>query len=431
MQRIVDDCQWREALASQLSPPQFRQAMLHLDAMLAQSLMLRGGRDATPYRWLRDFRKLQAPLPPAAAREAVQLLTIHGAKGLEADVVFLMDTDGQASRTQTYGLMVAWEPDEQAPSRCAFLSSEGRPPASMADWLVQEKAARDSEECNALYVALTRAREMVVVSRTQPARAQPEGSWWQTLAQAALVGDGNRWQPQPCLGAPLAGPTPTPDAHAADATARGTPAAEPNRLPLWPALPARVKAPGHDAGAASSVAGAPSVSAEGGLADADRARLGKAVHRVLEMITTHPVSARTPAFRETLARQAWRAVVQEEALPMRLTDDDLQRIQQAVARVLDHPSTARWLDPSQVAWAANELVLWHQGRPVRIDRLVRQDSANGPVWWVLDYKLGESPERLQRYRPQLEAYRQALAALVGDAPVQMALIAGDGEFITL
>ncbi|TBO28805.1 DNA helicase UvrD [Aquabacterium lacunae] len=431
MQRIVDDCQWREALASQLSPPQFRQAMLHLDAMLAQSLMLRGGRDATPYRWLRDFRKLQAPLPPAAAREAVQLLTIHGAKGLEADVVFLMDTDGQASRTQTYGLMVAWEPDEQAPSRCAFLSSEGRPPASMADWLVQEKAARDSEECNALYVALTRAREMVVVSRTQPARAQPEGSWWQTMAQAGLVGqvgEAGRWQPQPALASVRPG---HPTAADGSAPAALAPAVEPNRLPLWPALPPRRAIADTGDAPSASVASAPSVSGEGGLGDADRARLGKAVHRVLEMITTHPVSARTPAFREALARQAWRAVVQEEALPMRLTDDDLQRIQRAVARVLDHPTTARWLDPAQVGWAANELVLWHQGRPVRIDRLVRQDSASGPTWWVLDYKLGESPERLQRYRPQLEAYREALATLVGDAPVQMALIAGNGEFITL
>jgi ATP-dependent helicase/nuclease subunit A len=286
----------------------------------------------------------------------------------------------------------------------------------MADWLVHEKAARDSEECNALYVALTRAREMVVVSRTQPARAQSEGSWWQTMAQAGLVGGDERWQPGAVSGGSVLNKGARSDGQL-------------NQLPMWPVLPPRVVVPGALAAAPS--ASAPSVSAEGGLGDADRARLGKAVHRVLEMITTHPVAARTPAFREALARQAWRAVVQEESLPMRLTDADLLRIQQAVSRVLDHPTTARWLDPSQVGWAANELVLWHQGRPIRIDRLVRQDSDQVPTWWVLDYKLGESPERLQRHRPQLETYRQALSSIVGDAPVQMALIAGSGEFIAL
>ena len=73
----------------------------------------------------------------------------------------------------------------------------------------------------------------------------------------------------------------------------------------------------------------------------------------------------------------------------------------------------------------------HEGRPVRIDRLVRRDTPGGAQWWVLDYKLGESPEKLRRYEAQLQGYVEAVRALVGHEPVQAALIAGNGEFLPL
>ncbi len=409
MQRIVDESQWRQALARRLPPAMLAQALTHLDALLAQSLLLRGGRDATPYRWVRELKRLKVPLPAAAARGAVQLLTIHGAKGLEADVVFLMDTDGESSRTNTYGVMVDWPPEASAPTACAFLPSEARPPASMVGWLDQEKAARDTEECNALYVALTRAKSSLYISRTEPHRARPEGSWWQAMVDAGWTTDAHHWAPPD----DPQGQVPSPVGE--------------NTLAVWPSLRPRPAAPTRPEGPSTGW----SAGSEGSEAQADLARLGKAVHRLLEMITSEPVSARTPALRELLARQAWRTVVQEEALPQALSDTHLQRIVKQAGWVLDHPVTSAWLDPAQVGWAANELVLWHEGRPVRIDRLVRRDTPGGAQWWVLDYKLGESPEKLRRYEAQLQGYVEAVRALVGHEPVQAALIAGNGEFLPL
>jgi ATP-dependent exoDNAse (exonuclease V) beta subunit len=159
------------------------------------------------------------------------------------------------------------------------------------------------------------------------------------------------------------------------------------------------------------------------------ARLGKVVHRVLEMITLRAADDRLDEVRERLARQAWRTVTQEETLPAPLTPDDLTRVMTQVGKVLDHPETRVWLDPAQLEWAANELVLWHDDRPLRLDRLVRRRMASGVQWWVLDYKLSETPDRLPQYRQQMQTYVKAVQALAGVDLVHGAFITGTGEFL--
>ena len=81
---------------------------------------------------------------------------------------------------ETMGVMVEWPGEAPAPWRFAFLASETRPPACSAEALEVEKAARQREELNALYVAMTRARNRLVLSSVQPHIAG-EASWWQRL----------------------------------------------------------------------------------------------------------------------------------------------------------------------------------------------------------------------------------------------------------
>ena len=57
-------------------------------------------------------------------------------------------------------------------------------------------------------------------------------------------------------------------------------------------------------------------------------------------------------------------------------------------------------------------------------------SASGPTqrpsWWVLDYKLAFDAAADEDLRRQLTRYRDAVQALVGDAPVHAAFVTGDG-----
>ncbi|MEK9953389.1 MAG: UvrD-helicase domain-containing protein, partial [Curvibacter sp.] len=181
------------------APPTLRTGVrAHLQALLSAALQLDGGRYVTPYGLVRALRAGGVPAPQAAGAEAVQLLTVHGAKGLEADLVLLLDTDAPPQRAQTMGVLLDWPGEEAAPLSFVFLASESRVPPSVREALAREQRERQREELNALYVALTRARQRLVLSSVQP-YGDSARSWWQRLVAGceALAGAGPAAVPAP------------------------------------------------------------------------------------------------------------------------------------------------------------------------------------------------------------------------------------------
>lgn len=163
------------------APPTLREGTLaNLRSLLGAALDIEGGRFATPYALVRALRAGGVRAPAVSGPEAVRLLTVHGAKGLEADHVLMLDCDAAAPRAQTMGVLIEWKGDQARPGRFVFVASEKTPPACAATLLRDEQAARLREELNGLYVATTRARDRLVLSSVQPARAA-EGSWWLRL----------------------------------------------------------------------------------------------------------------------------------------------------------------------------------------------------------------------------------------------------------
>ncbi|MFY8044098.1 MAG: 3'-5' exonuclease, partial [Rhodoferax sp.] len=154
--------------------------LANLRALLQAALQVDGGRYTTAYNFVRAMRAGGIAAPQRADTKAVRLLTIHGAKGLEAPLVLMLDTDAEAPKTETMGVLVDWPGEHAYPRRFIFLASETRPPACALETLAMEQAARKREELNALYVALTRTQRTLVLSSMEPHREHP-GSWWQRL----------------------------------------------------------------------------------------------------------------------------------------------------------------------------------------------------------------------------------------------------------
>ena len=366
-------------------PPQRRAAaQAAIEALLAQSLSLDGARGATPYNFVRALRRRRLTITAPVQPDAVQLLTIHGAKGLEAEVVFVMDTQPEPPKPESASLLVHWPVQSTHPLTCAFVYAESRCPPLLAPLFADEQAARRREELNGLYVAMTRAKHRIVLSATMPYVAPVAASWWQRLEPHAVM-----WSPGQV------------DPVALDAA---IPSARVQVLPTWQPTPSTTVAARdqHDLSNRGS----------------DTSRLGQAVHRVLEWAVQRDALERIDL--DTLCTAAAREF-----------GADSSAVQRIAGAILDSPACRRFFDVRQLFWAANEVSVVDSGELLRIDRLVHLRATEGEVeaWWVLDYKLSHAPEQLEAYRQQLARYQRAVSRLQPGATVRGAFITGSGAVI--
>lgn len=396
LDRVFAEGEVMERMAAAVPAAMRSAAQCALQALMAQALMLDGARYATLYNFVRALKQRALKLMPPAQADAVQLLTVHGAKGLEAEVVFVMDADPEPQAAEHTTVLIDWPVDSPAPVTCAFVYSESRCPPSLEALLARERAARQREELNGLYVAMTRARECLVVSSTErrhgaswQASEPPPANWWQRLRPLLA--------PWPLtLGDGL---PPPPD----DARIRvwALPAVAPPALPQPP-----VRGPDtEEAGAAPE-------------ADSFISRVGQAVHLVLQWAAQAPGPGSLDEAAHIAAAARQFGVATEHVAP-------------AVRSILGSPACARFFERGAIAWSGNEVAVTVQGQVQRIDRLValRPGAGEALTWWVLDYKLHESPQSLPAYRDQLLAYGRAVAQLQPGEPVRCAFITGQGEVV--
>jgi ATP-dependent helicase/nuclease subunit A len=180
MRRAIAASGYREHVLAQ-DWPQRRMANVHKLARLARRFEAQEGRD------LRAFLDHVAYLQQTAAEpdapvdataisragaehtepDAVRLMTVHAAKGLEFPVVCVADL-GRQPNTQTPDLLVGPSPQadgERAGLRLARLDGSASRPALDYERLCAERREREAlEEDRILYVAMTRARERLLLS---------------------------------------------------------------------------------------------------------------------------------------------------------------------------------------------------------------------------------------------------------------------------
>ncbi len=377
-------------------PSSERRARLHaVEALLALALELDGGRYSGLYGFVRALKGRALKLAAPAEPDAVQLLTVHGAKGLEARVVIMMDAEAGPARAEHMALAIAWPVQEPVPRTVAFIVSESRPPPSLQALLDDEKEQRQREELNALYVAMTRARSQLLLSRTPAKRASSSATWWtrvQPLATAIDV-------------------PPLPESAGAEEGATAV-------LRQLPVAPPRVETTSSESSAAGA-AGAASLG-QGPEAVDDSAALGEALHRVLEWHSG-------PQGRAHPLERLMAAAAQMYGLDARRDE----RLQRSVQAILGSEACAPFFNSDELLWQGNEVALSWRDLDMRLDRLVcRRDEVTGePTWWVLDYKLNPAPQNQPEYLEQLWRYREAVRALQPDEPVRCAFITGQGRLI--
>ena len=371
---------------AQNSPSAKRERTLgNLRALLQAALDFQGGRFTSTWQFLRGLKDphLQGHFkaPDMGASHAVRLLTIHGAKGLEAEHVALLNCQPSAPAHGSYGIYTDWPAESHYPVKFIFRTTAKETPQLVQALMDQEKGMQAREALNSLYVAITRARKSVLISATANNRA-PADNWWSLLQQHVK-----------------------PDSYtdissAASILQTANPSVEPPlQLPQLPELPA----------SESKANAAPSEAAT------LESRRGQALHRLLEwQIEAENLN---PQLLARLARD------------FQLSSADCASLAQQAQHIQSGPAAWIW-DAAQISWGASEVALTHQGQVLRLDRLVQ--AASSQDWWVIDYKSALKPEHDAALQAQMQHYCLAVQAWQGAAArVRGAWVAGDGRWVEM
>ncbi len=374
------------AYTATVPPAQAASVQAHLHALLGAALAVDGGRFLTAYGFVRALRAGGYPVPQAAAPHAVQLLTVHGAKGLEAPWVLMLDCDSESPKPPTMGVLVQWPGRDDFPRRFVFLASESKPPPCCEDLLSQEHLARRREEHNALYVAITRAKQGLVFSSMQPHHDNAHSWWKQLQAHAKEV-------------------YPVPDAIAASASPEsGWAGRQVHDLPLLPVALRRIAEP------------APLPVPPDADADLD-ARIGQAMHCLLENYAPGQGEAGG-----LWSAPAWRLAQMQFALD----DVHMARAAQGAQAIVQGEGAWAW-DAQWLRWQGNEISIYYRGRNLRIDRLVQRNDTGH--WWVLDHKSAAQPQLDSALCSQLATYCAAVRLAYPGQTVRAAFLSATGQCI--
>jgi ATP-dependent helicase/nuclease subunit A len=366
----------------------------NLQALLASSLAVDGGRFLSPYAWLRQLHSGSLAAQSVANPLAVQLLTVHGAKGLEAPWVLLLDTDAQPAKAEHQTCLLDWPAEQSAPRRFVFLPSETQPPACCSALMQQETAARAREDINALYVAMTRARQQLIISAHEPHQSAPNSTYQRV--QTALMTGAAAVQTVAVESANAASPAHSP--HQLEN------AVLVNKMPI---------------AAVNTTFYATKNIVNGKPEDTAQSRIGQAMHRLLERVSTQELQQRN------LSEASCQAVQRE----FQLSPAQSQQAKHMAQTILNGQAAWAW-DQRLIAWAGNEVELVAGGQLLRIDRVVqRKDTLE---WWVLDYKSSHSPQQQSELREQLARYAEAFSQAQGlPAPARAAFATAQGECVVL
>lgn len=407
----------------------------NLNALLEYALDFDSGRYPDTERFLHNLKTLRRLGGQRAATHApsdsgcVRLMTIHGAKGLEAPVVFLADCAPKKRNRDTYQALVQWPPGADKPDQFALLPAKAGRGGALHSLVEQRERRERREDVNLLYVALTRAKQYLFVSGSGKAGGH---HWYARISDAigdsGLLGDdalartgktpaapaartkGGKPAPQPRT-ARIKGDKPTPPSPATRAKG-GEPTPQPPTPRLEDDEPALQSPPEAPRIAAAKSPSQTATHAAAFSSDEDGAQRGQIIHRALQLLNTLEF-ADAGALRDRLSEEY---------------DADGESLAAWVREAWDlvrQPHLADLFSDALYQRVHNEMPLLYRdgGEQVfgTLDRLcVGKDSA-----WLVDYKTHRNgdPETLgKRYRGQMLCYRDGVRKLFPNRTLRTSLL---------
>ncbi|HSP48782.1 MAG TPA: double-strand break repair helicase AddA [Pseudolabrys sp.] len=341
-------------------------------------------------------------------RDEVRVMTVHGAKGLEAKTVILADTTTPPGGPRDPRLLTL---DNGA---LVWATARGDDVDAMMDARALAKQDARDEYRRLLYVAMTRAKERLVIVGTQGSHKIPDGCWYQ-LVESALKPDCVAEPADDGGGDVLRYRKRTSQPEKIEKTASSV-ATKPTSVPAWLKANATSDSSALRTITPSSVEDVDDARPFTAAGNAKALLRGTLVHRLMQSLPDIPAGKRLKAAEDYLARAG-----------SELAEEERARIAERVMLVLEDARFYELFAPGSHAEVpiVGRLILG--GETVRvsgqIDRLVVTQTAV----LIGDFKTNRpAPRRIedvpQSYLRQLALYRAVLAKLYLDKPIRAALI---------
>lgn len=386
---------------------------------------------------------------PRLDDDAVHLTTIHGAKGLEWDVVLIPELDRRAPTVR--GRLLEWEEmdsvsDGSAGVVFAPIQETYEKNPALNRWVRVKRAERLAAERKRLfYVASTRAREALHLwataeqrdngELTPPVRSLLQAAWHAAAKHFVGVAPRPVLAPTGPTPAEAQRPTPSEQEVVLQLAAVADPAATEALLDHECALPDFGNAFRLPLGTLQTLhASHPQMHLLDDTASTEafarpegsfRARsLGNAVHAFLEQAARHIAEGNTP---DQLLHDLpnWRgridAVLRNDGLGTRDRERLLTEVETAVANTLRNP-TGQWLLSARCEARSEHALTFQEtaAARVRLDRIFRAgalpQSIGNSHLWIVDYKTGSQKiddrevwvrEQRTKYGAQMGTYAAA------------------------
>ncbi|WP_230969003.1 UvrD-helicase domain-containing protein [Nitrogeniibacter aestuarii] len=317
LDRIYHEADLLRAYRARVPEAMWAGVCANLEAFLELALNVDGGRFPSLPRFVDELRRLgqagdeEAPDEGRLAEQGsggrVRIMTIHGAKGLEAPVVWMIDANNTKTQPDNYQPVMAWPVGASAPTHFSMHATKALQGRARAHIFEADEAAARREALNLLYVAITRAEQCFVVSGAK-GRGTQTSDYVRIESALRQLGSERAHGALPALDVPVR----VEASHEAEAATVEVTRPVGERLRLSPA--------------------------------SEGMSFGTAMHAVLE--------ARLSA-------------------GMSVPDDVPEAAIAAAEAILAAPDMQRWFDPGQHLQAWNEVEIMHpDGRLGRIDRLV-------------------------------------------------------------
>lgn len=357
------------------------------------------------------------------SRDEVRVMTVHGAKGLEAPVVFLVDTTTSPADTTRLKLvrMPTGNAAPHAPGVVVWAGKKAEDPPAVAAARAAMLGETEDEYRRLLYVAMTRAADRLIVGGCMPGnRNVLRPLSWYDLIEKGLGSSGLHVQNVPPPDGVVKRFSRAEDAGPAAGAAAAQASAAVISLPAWLRMPAPRAAPiDNFVRPSASDEETGHVVRTGEAVQLRKLALlrGKLVHRLLQSLPDVPTEGRVKTALRYLARNAdeW-------------TEEEREMLAARVLALIDDSRFASVFTPGSRAEVSIAGRLDRPGRtPVLVSGQLDRVAVTPAEVLIVDYKTNHAPpatvaEAPVAYVRQLALYRAVLARLYPLLPVRAALL---------